>query len=75
MSEMQFSQALIVILLVALFAVICWLAVLLHELTRSVRAAAHMIQDKLTANYEIVQKLATELQVGRAAATERDAEE
>jgi predicted Holliday junction resolvase-like endonuclease len=75
MSEMQFSQALIVILLVALFAVICWLAVLLHELTRSVRAAAHMIQDKLTANYEVVQKLVTELEENRDGGTARDKEE
>jgi len=75
MSEMQFTQALIVILLVALFALICWLAILLHELTRSVRTAAHMTQDKLTANYEVVQKLVTELQVVRAAVTARDTEE
>jgi hypothetical protein len=69
MSEMQFAQALIVILLVALFGLICWLAILLHELTRTVRAAANMMQDKLTANYDAVQKLVTELQDVRAAVT------
>ncbi len=69
MSEMQFTQALIVILLVALFGLICWLAILLHELTRTVRAAANMMQDKLTANYDAVQKLVTELQDVLAAVT------
>ena len=69
MSEMQITQALIVILLVALFGLICWLAILLHELTRTVRAAANMMQDKLTANYDAVQKLVTELQDVRAAVT------
>lgn len=69
MSEMQFTQALIIILLVALFGLICWLAILLHELTRTVRAAAAMMQDRLTANYDVVQKLMTELQDVRAAVT------
>jgi hypothetical protein len=69
MSEMQFTQALIIILLVALFGLICWLAILLHELTRTVRAAATMMQDRLTANYDVVQKLVTELQDVRAAVT------
>ena len=69
MSEMQFTQALIVILLVALFALICWLTILLNELTRTVRAAANMMQDKLTANYDGVQQLVTELQDVRTAMT------
>lgn len=68
MSEMQFTQALIVILLVALFGLICWLAILLHELTRTVRAAANMMQDKLTANYEVFKSLASEMQDIRTAA-------
>jgi hypothetical protein len=71
MSEMQFTQELIIILLVALFALICWLAILLHELTRTVRAAANMMQDKLTANYEVFQSLASELQDVRTAATDQ----
>ena len=68
MTEMQYTQALIIILLVALFALICWLAILLHELTRTVRAAANMMQDKLTANYEVFQSLASEMQDIRTAA-------
>jgi hypothetical protein len=75
MTEMQFTQALIVILLVALFAPICWLTILLNELTRTVRAAAGMMQDKLSANYEIFQQLVAELQDVRTAVTARDTKE
>lgn len=75
MTEMQFTQALIVILLVALFALICWLTILLNELTRNVRAAAGMMQDKLSANYEIFQQLVAELQDVRTAVTARDTKE
>lgn len=70
MSEMQFSQALIIVLLVALFALMCWFAVLIHELIRTVRAAGDAMQTKLSANYEIFQQLVAELQDVRAALTE-----
>lgn len=62
MTEMQFSQALIIVLLVALFALICWLAVLVNELIRTVRKAGETMNGKLSANYEIFQQLVVELQ-------------
>ncbi len=51
---------------IALFALICWLAVLVNELIRTVRRAGEAMQDKLSANYEIFQKLVSELQEVRA---------
>ena len=66
MTEMQFSQALIIVLLVALFALICWLAVLVNELIRTVRQAGEAMNSKLSANYEIFQQLVVELQDVRA---------
>lgn len=71
MSEMQFSQALIIVLLVALFALMCWFAVLIHELIRTVRSAGEAMQVKLSSNYEIFQQLVTELQEVRAAISAR----
>lgn len=65
MSEMQFSQALIIVLLVALFALICWLGILLNELTRTVRHASEAVQGKLSANYEIIHQLVAELREAR----------
>ena len=73
MSEMQFSQALIIVLLVALFALMCWFAVLIHELIRTVRAAGDAMQIKLSANYEIFQQLVAELRDVRAALTDQGA--
>lgn len=72
MSEVQFSQALIIVLLIALFALICWLAILLSELIRTVRKAGEAMQDKLSANYEVFQKLVTEMQDVRVALAARD---
>jgi len=71
MTEMQFSQALIIVLLVALFALICWLAVLVNELIRTVRVAGEAMQSKLSANYEIFQTLARELEEVRTAINTR----
>lgn len=67
MTEFQFSQALIIVLLVALFALMCWLAVLINELIRTVRHAGEAMQGKLSANYEIFQQLVSELQDMRSA--------
>lgn len=67
MSEIQFSQALIIVLLVALFALMCWFAVLINELIRTVRKAGETMQDKLSANYEIFQQFVSEMQEVRAA--------
>lgn len=71
MTEFQFAQGLIIVLLLALFALICWLAVLLNELTRTVHKAGLAMQDKLAANYEIFQQLVTEIQETRNAITAR----
>lgn len=66
MTEFQFAQALIIVLLVALFALMCWFAVLINELIRTVRRAGEAMQSKLSANYEIFQQLVAELQDVRA---------
>jgi hypothetical protein len=72
MSEMQFSQALIIVLLVALFALICWLAILVNELNRTVRHAGEAMQVKLSANYDVFQQLVGEMKEVRAALAARD---
>lgn len=74
MSEMQFSQALIVVLLVALFGLICWLAILLNELNRTVRHAGEAMQVKLSANYDVFQQLVAEMRDVRAALATKDSE-
>jgi Tfp pilus assembly protein PilO len=66
MTEFQFAQALIVVLLIALFALMCWFAVLINELIRTVRRAGEAMQSKLSENYEVFQQLVTELQDVRA---------
>lgn len=66
MTEFQFAQALIIVLLVALFALMCWFAVLINELIRTVRAAGDAMHTKLSANYEIFQQFVSELQEVRA---------